>query len=118
MIKSTAALLVLLLLAGAGCSSTGRDYLSLNKSSWAFTKGTLRQSNEMRRGNLKRIDLGRIHAENKELRRTSRKFTRSAFLGDEKDRAREGWETFKWMLEWDRQAARESIRFGYLDSGG
>ena len=103
-----------LLLLAVSCA--GRDYTSLNKSSWEFTKFFFRESNEMRRDNLKRIDLKAIHAENKHLRKTSRSFTRDAFLGDERYNAKDGWNTLKWMLEWDAAEARKSIRFGHLDT--
>ena len=113
--------LLLLLVACVGCRSSRRtakrDYLSANRSSFAFIKESVRESRRFRRTNLKKtLDFKGRRAGNVERGKHSARFAAETVVMGQ-------WSGFKDMLRMvgeSRKSGKErmdSIRFGHLDSG-
>lgn len=114
--------LLLVLVACFGCKSSrnrgpGRDYLSVNRSSFEFIKDTAREARGFRKKNLKNtLDFKGRRPGNVERGKHSVRFAAEAISVGH-------WTEFKNMLRalgQERKPGAEraaSIRFGHLDSG-
>jgi len=119
--KRAALMVVLLVLACAGCRSARgkhRDYRSIDRASLAFLWDTARQSRTLRRESLAADfhDPAR-RASNRRIRKEGRRFAWHATFDYTWEEGRAAWEGVKEELRTSRRDFWDNVRFGLLDSG-
>jgi len=109
--------LLLLAALATGCAS-GRDYLSVNKSSFEFLVDTAREGHKLRKKNLAMdVDFGpRIH-ESLVQQRKGRSFAVESFWKDQLTEANNASRALVRELSFDSNEFWRSVRFGHLDGG-
>lgn len=116
------ALLLLALALPCGCRSSTerpkRDYLSANRSSFAFLKDTAKHASVLRKENLRRDfqDGDRLHS-NLAQQSQGRKFAAQSFFGKPVSEMKIMLSDTGEMLHDEVKTTPSSMRFGFLDSG-
>ncbi len=128
--RKLAPLLVLILCCGLPACRSGnapipeedrepeRDYRSINKTSVAFIKDSVRSARRDRKGYWSELKDSRSYrrARNKRIRKESRSFAGKSFTAGTRQGTRQMWKSLKEELKWPDDMG-DRARFGFLDSG-